>query len=110
MSDRAGHGLPIAFSCLLEILVIALRTGIGGSLPTRVREAKRPEDLLAPMEARRPEGTFRLEDLLGPMEAGWPGGAFGSKSALFSGAVADFLDGETNAFASLRRPFDARTL
>ena len=62
------------------------------------------------MEARLPEGAFRLEDLSGPMEAGRSGGAFRPKSALFPGAVADLPDGGTNAFASLRRLFDARTL
>ena len=82
MSDRAGHGLPIAFSCLLEILVFALTIDMGGLLPTQVREAKRSEDFLS-----------------GPMEAGRPGGAFGPKPALFPCAVADLPGGGTDGFA-----------
>eukprot|EP00617_Octactis_speculum_P021258 CAMPEP_0185742884 /NCGR_PEP_ID=MMETSP1174-20130828/366_1 /TAXON_ID=35687 /ORGANISM="Dictyocha speculum, Strain CCMP1381" /LENGTH=65 /DNA_ID=CAMNT_0028415127 /DNA_START=158 /DNA_END=351 /DNA_ORIENTATION=- len=65
MSDRAGHVLPIAFLCLLEILVFALTIDMGGLLPAQAQEAERSEDFLS-----------------GPIEAGRPRGAFGPKPAL----------------------------
>ena len=80
------------------ILFLALSTHQGGGTAG---------DSSTPMEARRPEGSFRLS---GPMEAGRLGGAFDLKLALFPGAVADLPDEGTNASALLRRPFNARTL
>jgi len=79
------------------ILFLALSTHQGGGTAG---------DSSTPVEARRPEGGFRLT---GPMEAGRLGGAFGPKLALFPGAVVDLRDEGTNACALLRRPFDERT-